>query len=129
MRISDWSSDVCSSDLKRTDAAGCARARGAAAMKAPGTGGGLTFSDLHRAVARDRSSDFLPLVAWVEEEEAYRCIDAAWCYACELTPAADMFAHVQNGRAACRERVCTYVYISAVAEPYRKKPTSTVNNA
>src|SRR3546814_6438735 len=96
MRISDWSSDVCSSDLlgrrrlsraaglsrgaragaradprgarKRTDAAGCARARGAAAMKAPGTGGGLTFSDLHRAVARDRYSDFLPLVAWVEEE-------------------------------------------------------------
>src|SRR3546814_8150988 len=96
MRISDWSSDVCSSDLKRTDAAGCARARGAAAMKAPGTGGVLTFSDLHRAVARDRYSDFLPLIAWGEEEEAFLCIDDDWGYAWELTPAAYMFAHVHQ---------------------------------
>src|SRR3546814_10314759 len=65
-------------------------------MKAPGTGGGLTFSDLHRAVARDRYSDFLPLVAWVEEEEAFLCIDDGWGYAWELTPAAYMFAHVHQ---------------------------------
>src|SRR3546814_14386782 len=65
-------------------------------MKAPGTGGGLTFSDLHRAVARDRYSDFLPLVAWVEEEEAFLCIDDGWGCAWELTTAAYMFAHVHQ---------------------------------
>ena len=61
-----------------------------------GTGGGLTFADLHRSVARDRYSDFLPLVAWVEEEEAFLCIDDGWGYAWELTPAAYMFAHVHQ---------------------------------
>lgn len=67
-------------------------------MKAPGTrtGGGLTFADHHRGVARDRYSDFLPLVAWVEEEEAFLCIDDGWGYAWELTPAAYMFAHVHQ---------------------------------
>ena len=41
-------------------------------------GGGLTRLDLHRAVARDAYSDFLPLVAWNEEEEAFLCIDDGW---------------------------------------------------
>lgn len=67
-------------------------------MKAPGTrtGGGLTFADLHRSIARDRYSDYLPLVTWVEEEEAFLCIDDGWGCAWELTPAAYMFAHVHQ---------------------------------
>ena len=49
-------------------------------MKAPGTrhGGGMTFARLRQSVSRDAYSDFLPMVAWVEEEEAFLCIDDGW---------------------------------------------------
>ena len=59
-------------------------------------GGGLTLSDLQRAVARDAYSDYLPLVAWEPGEEAFLCIDDGWAYAWELIPSAYMFAHVQQ---------------------------------
>jgi conjugal transfer ATP-binding protein TraC len=67
-------------------------------VKAPGTrhGGGLTLSRLRQSVARDRFSDFLPLVAWIEEEEAFLCIDDGFGYAWELVPSAYMFAHVHQ---------------------------------
>ena len=67
-------------------------------MRAPGTrnGGGLTFARLRRSVARDRFSDFLPLVAWDPAEEAFLCIDDGFGYAWELVPAAYMFAHVHQ---------------------------------
>ena len=66
-------------------------------MRAPGTGsgGGLTFSALRRGVSRDSFSDFLPLVAWEPEIEAFLCIDDGWGYAWELTPSAYLFSHVQ----------------------------------
>lgn len=57
---------------------------------------GLSRSRLQAAVARDAYSDFLPMVAWVEEEEAFLCIDDGWGQAWELVPAAYMFAHVQQ---------------------------------
>lgn len=59
-------------------------------------GGGLTFSALHRSVARDAYSDFLPLISWVEEDEAFLCIDDGWGHAWELVPSAYMFAHVHQ---------------------------------
>jgi conjugal transfer ATP-binding protein TraC len=59
-------------------------------------GGGLTFAGLQRAVARDAYSDFLPLVAWESQEEAFLCIDDGWGYAWELVPSAYMFAHVHG---------------------------------
>ena len=67
-------------------------------MRAPGTrhGGGLTFGQLRQSVARDRFSDFLPLVAWNEAEEAFLCIDDGFGYAWELVPSAYMFAHVHQ---------------------------------
>ncbi|MDJ0277720.1 TraC family protein [Sphingomonas sp. 2R-10] len=67
-------------------------------MRAPGTrtGGGLTLSALQRSVSRDRYSDFLPLVAWEPESEAFMCIDDGWGHAWELTPSAYMFAHVHQ---------------------------------
>jgi conjugal transfer ATP-binding protein TraC len=36
------------------------------------------------------------MVAWVEEEEAFLCIDDGWGQAWELVPSAYMFAHVQQ---------------------------------
>ena len=67
-------------------------------MKRPGTGtgDGLTFASLRRAVARDSFSDYLPLVAWVDEEEAFLTLDDGWGYAWELVPTAYMFAHVHQ---------------------------------
>ena len=59
-------------------------------------GGGLTISALHRAVARDAYSDFLPMVAWDAQEEAFLCIDDGWGHAWELVPSAYMFAHVHQ---------------------------------
>ncbi|KKW90162.1 TraC family protein [Sphingobium chungbukense] len=67
-------------------------------MKALGThhGGGMTFAALQRSVARDAYSDFLPMVAWDGQEEAFLCIDDGWGYAWELVPSAYMFSHVHQ---------------------------------
>ncbi|WP_431312403.1 TraC family protein [Sphingomonas natans] len=59
-------------------------------------GGGLTLARLRQSVARDRFSDFLPMVAWDEGEEAFLCIDDGFGYAWELVPSAYMFAHVHQ---------------------------------
>ncbi|MFW2853341.1 TraC family protein [Sphingomonas sp. TX0543] len=64
--------------------------------RASGADSGLSFRRLHASVARDAYSDFLPLVAWVEEEEAFLCIDDGWGQAWELTPSAYMFTHVSQ---------------------------------
>ncbi|MBF7015127.1 TraC family protein (plasmid) [Novosphingobium resinovorum] len=67
-------------------------------MKSFGTrgGGGLTYARLRQSVSRDRFSDFIPLVAWDETEEAFLCIDDGFGYAWELVPSAYMFAHVHQ---------------------------------
>lgn len=67
-------------------------------MKAPGTrhGSGISFARLRQSVARDRFSDFLPVVAWDEAEEGFLCIDDGIGYAWELVPSAYMFAHVHQ---------------------------------
>jgi hypothetical protein len=57
---------------------------------------GLTVRRLRAAVERDAYSDFLPMIAWVEEEEAFLCIDDGWGQAWELVPSAYMFAHVSQ---------------------------------
>ena len=67
-------------------------------MKAPGTrhGGGMTTKRLQQSVSRDAYSDFLPMVSWVEEEEAFLTIDDGWGQAWELVPSAYLFAHVHQ---------------------------------
>jgi conjugal transfer ATP-binding protein TraC len=55
----------------------------------------LTFARLRSAVRRDSFSQFLPLLAWDQESEAFLCIDDTWGHAWEIEPAAYMFAHVQ----------------------------------
>jgi len=67
-------------------------------MSGPGTrhGGGITLGRLRRAVSRDAYSDFLPMVSWVPEEEAFLCIDDGWGQAWELVPSPYLFAHVHQ---------------------------------
>src|SRR3546814_3447784 len=98
MRISDWSSDVCSSDLERF----CVKRRREAGEgrglrgreEAPGNGGEVPARahrlevDTHCPPPCDRQQR--PILA-VREIEA------------QVVPGAEI------GRASCRERVCQYV--------------------
>jgi conjugal transfer ATP-binding protein TraC len=59
-------------------------------------GGGLTVAGLRRSVTRDAYSDYLPLVAWEPQAEAFLCIDDGWGHAWELVPSAYLFAHVHQ---------------------------------
>ena len=67
-------------------------------MRGLGTrhGGGMTIKRLQQSVSRDAYSDFLPMVSWVEEEEAFLTIDDGWGQAWELVPSAYLFAHVHQ---------------------------------
>ncbi|WP_454887117.1 TraC family protein [Sphingomonas oryzagri] len=56
----------------------------------------MTLARLRSSVARDRYSDYLPLVAWGKAEEAFLCIDDGWGYGWELIPSAYMFGHVHQ---------------------------------
>src|SRR3546814_8789110 len=86
MRISDWSSDVCSSDLERRlhpDDRGAPRPRLPSALDAA-EGGGRDLSRFLRRVVRRARRGVL------RRERAARGTG-------------------QIGRATCRERVCQYV--------------------
>src|SRR3546814_15857997 len=98
MRISDWSSDVCSSDLMETSGVTTSvppalRQLTVAVMSQPGraAAGALTLISTRPALA---SSDTLK---------------------------APVAAADQLGRATCRERECPYVYLSEAAVSLKKK--------
>src|SRR3546814_10543599 len=106
MRISDWSSDVCSSDLL----GGLAQARrfGEHGFQKLQRNDFATFVD-HRVDARH--ADVL---------EHGEVLDIGLAKGHPETDAPD-FGQVEIGRASCRERVCQYVYISVVAVVFKKK--------
>src|SRR3546814_9344068 len=85
MRISDWSSDVCSSDLAH---AAQARARRAA----------LGLRNL-------RGVETMPVILDAQDQQHRRVLDDDARTACGAM-ANDVG---QIGRASCRERVCQYV--------------------
>src|SRR3546814_8210472 len=80
MRISDWSSDVCSSDLEAAEVEAAA-ARSATQL--------LLFRDTNQRVRGVR----LSVIERVEEVPALALFESAG----------------EIGRASCRERVCQYV--------------------
>src|SRR3546814_7911988 len=92
MRISDWSSDVCSSDLKDRSRAGCAptTARSCTPVGAHPVGDGmavmLLFCTLH-SYSRQHTFGRQPAIGEKQLRTAFQ----------------------QIGRASCRERVCKYV--------------------
>src|SRR3546814_11974208 len=97
MRISDWSSDVCSSDL------------GPCAVGLESTV--LDLSGARAAILRPGSittQDLTPLIGEVGE--------AAESGGGGLKGPGMLLSHyAQIGRASCRERGCKYVYIAVVA--------------
>src|SRR3546814_18357365 len=91
MRISDWSSDVCSSDLfaRLVDA----RER---------------LQRYAAAVILQGAAQILPVAAHGERRGADRAAEIEG-------------EDLEIGRASCRERVCQYVSISVVAGSLKKK--------
>src|SRR3546814_13138681 len=104
MRISDWSSDVCSSDLARR--LGLAK------------GGRGTLEDAQAAAA---TGQIALSQVWAE------VLGAEGLTAAQMLVTLGDLEH-QIGRASCRERVCPYVYISVVAVSFKKKKTKQIRD-
>src|SRR3546814_12432031 len=103
MRISDWSSDVCSSDLRmccRHDGTGAHRSAPASIAEAP-CSASLAPTRMNPNSSRPVP---LPAIGGAAGARPSKTIGAS-----------------QIGRAACRERVCQYVEIWGVAVPLKKK--------
>src|SRR3546814_18408998 len=99
MRISDWSSDVCSSDLQFQGAV-------REAVRIP-----VAMSPLLQ----------LPVIgAAIAPGRAIGIITA------DSGNLTTEFMAQEIGRASCRERVCAYVWISVVAVSLKKKKTISV---
>src|SRR3546814_12784040 len=97
MRISDWSSDVCSSDLQTDPETGTAD------VVRRCTGGLIC-----PAQAVERLKHFVSRTAFDIEGLGRKHIAAFWQDGLLRTPA-DIFRLKEIGRASCRERVCQYV--------------------
>src|SRR3546814_4912023 len=97
MRISDWSSDVCSSDLLSASA---------------GLAGLLAGSRLGLAQGAPKSGGRLVVAADTEPKNLNPAIVASngvfYVASKVIEPLAEM-TDEEIGRAACRERVCKYV--------------------
>src|SRR3546814_11649898 len=108
MRISDWSSDVCSSDLD-----------------APSMTGELALEDLSFEIAGTGVESLTTRVELVDlgvpATAPGQVLTVSRVHL--PTPLDD----VQIGRASCRERVCTYVYISVFAVILKKNNDHTVH--
>src|SRR3546814_15397990 len=103
MRISDWSSDVCSSNLAEDDVGDRVEtADGQVLRAADEVAGGVVHQPRQRAPV---GSDRVDHVG-----DGLRHADVA-----------------ELGRASCRERVCQYVEITVVAVSFRKTQIATTN--
>src|SRR3546814_13500354 len=106
MRISDWSSDVCSSDLDATDVV-AARYPGIEFVKAP-------YLNDHEQVLRTFEARIQEILEGSGNMNCQMCKYREQVLGFEAEIG-------QIGRAACRERVCQYVEISVVAGSLKKK--------
>src|SRR3546814_20704347 len=103
MRISDWSSDVCSSDLGEEAAA-------------------LSFAEDGQVLLSFRDIDTLALLD-LESEKIVWAMRGGWIGQPEhdVLPNGNIVLYDQIGRASRRERVCQYGSISVGAVSYKKK--------
>src|SRR3546814_9931037 len=100
MRISDWSSDGCSSDLRRRRPQRQAEELVAAGVRLEGEGDVL--ADLQAAHVEYRAEALHHLMGAA-------AIDAVAGEDANQRVAAGDGHHPEIGRASCRERVCQYV--------------------
>src|SRR3546814_20400096 len=116
MRISDWSSDVCSSDLVD-------QGIGLHAV----TADELLEEAVLQRLAQDGHAGAVPIVdehqrigTPASELGELRAVGGLAVLVCG---AAGDLAALETGRASCRERVCRYVSISGVAVSLKKQQT------
>src|SRR3546814_19779685 len=109
MRISDWSSDVCSSDLVAAPARDDDRR---------GIGAG-TIAQRDREMRRVGEDDGR-LGHRLARRSAQNLVRALALRLLEFGGAVGL-AHLEIGRASCRERVCQYGEISVVAVYLKQK--------
>src|SRR3546814_20306184 len=107
MRISDWSSDVCSSDLGE-------KARLVMAMMLFDPPNFLVLDEPTNHL--DMATKDMLVAALAEFEGTMLFVSHDRHFLAALS---------KIGRASCRERVCQYVYISVVAIPLKKKCNCT----
>src|SRR3546814_15291172 len=100
MRISDWSSDVCSSDLPRNLAGQPCTDRTMPVLRLVVEDAASLVFDRRQAVVQHRLGQLALVERLVVEHAVLRR---------------------QIGRAPCRERVCQYVEILGVAVSFKKK--------
>src|SRR3546814_15610954 len=105
MRISDWSSDVCSSDLVV-----------------------LAIIPPHDFVAFGGVQATIEAEAREHAEELVAAAAAAVVQEAGVTPQIMVKSGKQIGRASCRERVCQYVEIPVVAGTLEKKKKSNASS-
>src|SRR3546814_17264171 len=110
MRISDWSSDVCSSDLP-----------GPACYDRGGLKPTVTDADLVLGYLdpKNYANGRIPL----NPKRARQAIEDQLCD--ELDMGVVQAAQLIDRKSACRERVCQYGLISVVAGSFKKKKAST----
>src|SRR3546814_14432405 len=99
MRISDWSSDVCSSDLQTTSSGHCGCL---ATCRKPATRQRLRRRGLQGPSASEASGEdcHLPSAPHISQEATYSSSSGR-----HVT----LLLNEQIGRASCREGVCQYV--------------------
>src|SRR3546814_11601412 len=100
MRISDWSSDVCSSDL----------------VKAHNDFRTPHRIDIHTPHSASRIRSELVSSACID----HRMLRAFLAESTPPTARRSLCSNHEIGRASCRERVCQYVSISVVAVTLKK---------
>src|SRR3546814_20817111 len=109
MRISDWSSDVCSSDLVERVRPELHQDGSTVGQRLPERRHGPTVRESDeegdRRVRRERGATVDRRERHVAQPEVDR----------------EHLAGVEIGRASCRERVCQYVWISVVAGSLKKQ--------
>src|SRR3546814_20206109 len=106
MRISDWSSDVCSSDL--------IGANGVAIIRRKNGAGPVILLPIAASAERQRMLPHRLIVAVDHMGERQVRQGGEIGFRAKIGPI------VEIGRASCRERVCQYVLISVVAVSFKK---------
>src|SRR3546814_11501331 len=113
MRISDWSSDVCSSDLHLLSSLRAERSKPSVLDKADG----WRLPRRLQLLAMTGTSWLAPCAFLPDSPNGSDSRRAAH----ESDRSLHREAGRKIGRASCRERVCKYVYISGVAVSLKKK--------
>src|SRR3546814_12846515 len=120
MRISDWSSDVCSSDLIATGTPDAKRPRLSILALLSGSTLATFATTATAAIAQQQSNPAVKLFSSTEVVVSSLVVGALGAALLSALWLVRQRGHT-IGRASCRERMCKYVLIWVVAGSLKKK--------